>query len=115
MDVTEAQLLQLEVALDQFRKWFQLEGETYTYTGVNERLQGSLHSQHFLKIHIPTEMYLQIFPVMSVLAPKRHMLEPCKRLWEPLAYKFERQPTATWPSVRLLVRADIIAQARGGA
>jgi hypothetical protein len=114
VDITEAQLLQLEVALDQFRKRFQLEGETYAYTGAAERLRGSLHSQHFhLKIRIPTEMYLQIFPAMRVLAPKRHVLEPWKRLWEPLAYKFERQPTAPWPSVRLLVRADISAQARG--
>jgi hypothetical protein len=116
VDISEAQLLQLEVALDQFRKRFQLEGETYAYTGVDERLRGSLHSQHFhLKIRIPTEMYLQIFPAMRVLAPKRHMLEPCKRLWEPLAYKFERQPTAPWPAVRRLLRADISAQARGGA
>lgn len=112
--ITEAQLAQLEVALVQFGKRFQLAGETYAYTGVVERLQGSAHSQHFhLKIRIPTEMYLQIFPAMRVVAPKRHMLEPYKRLWEPLAYKFEGQQTAPWPAVRLLVRADIAHARRG--
>jgi hypothetical protein len=59
-------------------------------------------------------MYLQIFPAMRVVAPKRHMLEPYKKLWDPLEYKFQSQTTAPWPSVRLLVRADISAQARSG-
>jgi hypothetical protein len=106
--ITETHLTQLEVALDQFRKQFQLEGETYAYTGVHERQRGSEHSQHFhLKIRIPTEMYLEIFPAMRVLARTRNMLQPYKRLWEPLTYKFEKQPTAPWPTVRLLVQLPV--------
>jgi hypothetical protein len=108
--ITETQFTQLEVALDQFKTLFELEGETYAYTAGQERQGGCEHSQHFhLKIRIPTEMYLEIFPAMRVLARTRHLLQPYKRLWEPLAYKFEKQPTAPWPAVRPLVRADIRA------
>ena len=107
-DITHTQLQQLEVAIAQLKHRFQLEGETYAYTGVKERLTGSWHSRHFhLKIRIPTEMYLQTFPAMQVLARNRNLLEPCKRKWEPLAYKFERQPTAPWPEVRRLMLLDI--------
>lgn len=106
--ITDTHLQQLEVAVQQLKARFELEGETYAYTGAEERLAGSWHSRHFhLKIRIPTEMYLQIFPAMQVLARKRHLLEPCKRKWEPLAYKFERQPTAPWPEVRRLMQLDI--------
>ncbi len=52
-------------------------------------------------------MYLQIFPDMQVLARKRHLLEPFKHKWEPLAYKFESQSTAPWPEVRRLMQVDI--------
>ena len=41
------------------------------------------------------------------LARKRHLLEPFKRKWEPLAYKFESQSTAPWPEVRRLMQVDI--------
>jgi hypothetical protein len=106
--ITDTQLQQLEVAIGQFKRHFKLEGETYAYTGAKERLAGSWHSRHFhLKIRIPTEMYLQIFPAMQVLARKRHLLEPFKRKWEPLAYKFESQSTAPWPEVRSLMQVDI--------
>ena len=106
--ITDTQLQQLEVAIGQFKRHFKLEGETYAYTGAKERLAGSWHSRHFhLKIRIPTEMYLQIFPAMQVLARKRHLLEPFKRKWEPLAYKFESQSTAPWPEVRRLMHVDI--------
>lgn len=108
--ITETHFTQLEVALDQFRKRFELEGETYAYTALQERKGGSEHSQHFhLKIRIPTEMYLEIFPAMRVLARTRNLLQPYKRLWEPLAYKFEKQPTAPWSVVGPLVRAEIRA------
>jgi hypothetical protein len=106
--ITDTQLQQLEVAIWQFKGHFKLEGETYAYTGAKERLAGSWHSRHFhLKIRIPTEMYLQIFPDMQVLARKRHLLEPFKHKWEPLAYKFESQSTAPWPEVRRLMQVDI--------
>jgi hypothetical protein len=109
--IKDMQLQQLEVAIGQLKHLFKLDGETYAYTGAKERLAGSWHSRHFhLKIRIPTEMYLQIFPAMQVLARKRHLLEPLKRKWEPLAYKFESQPTAPWPEVRLLMQVDIESQ-----
>ncbi len=107
-DITHTQLQQLEVAIAQLKRRFKFEGETYAYTGVKERLTGSWHSRHFhLKICIPTEMYLQTFPAMQVLARNRNLLEACKRRWDPLAYKFECQPTAPWPEVRRLMLLDI--------
>jgi hypothetical protein len=106
--ITDTQLQQLEVAIGQLKHRFKLDGETYSYTGAKELLAGSWHSRHFhLKICIPTEMYLQIFPAMQVIARKRHLLEPFKRKWEPLAYKFESQSTAPWPEVRRLMQVDI--------
>jgi hypothetical protein len=73
--ITDTQLQQLEVAIGQFKGHFKLDGETYAYTGAKELLAGSWYSRHFhLKICIPTEMYLQIFPAMQVLARKRHVV-----------------------------------------
>jgi hypothetical protein len=60
-----------------------------------------------LKIRIPTEMYMEVFPAMQVLARKRHLLEHFKRKWEPLAYKFESQPTEPWSEVKRRIQADI--------
>jgi hypothetical protein len=106
--ITDAQLQQLEVAIRQLKARYELQGETYAYTGVSERLAGSWHSRHFhLKIRIPTEMYMEVFPAMQVLARKRHLLEHFKRKWEPLAYKFESQPTEPWYEVKRRIQADI--------
>ena len=107
-NITDVQLQQLEVAIRQLKARYELQGETYAYTGVNERLAGSWHSRHFhLKIRIPTEMYMEVFPAMQVLARKRHLLEHFKRKWEPLAYKFESQPTESWSEVKRRIQADI--------
>ena len=106
--ITDAQLQQLEVAIRQLKTRYELQGETYAYTGVSERVAGSWHSRHFhLKIRIPTEMYMEVFPAMQVLARKRHLLEHFKRKWEPLAYKFESQPTEPWYEVKRRIQADI--------
>jgi len=107
-NITDVQLQQLEVALMQLKARYELHGETYAYTGVSERLAGSWHSRHFhLKIRIPTEMYMEVFPAMQVIARKRHLLEPFKRKWEPIAYKFESQPTESWSEVKRRIEADI--------
>lgn len=107
VQLTATQLEQLDVALQQFKVRFSLEGEGYAYTRLAERMQSSVHSQHFhVKIRIPTEMYLQVFPAMQVLGHRRHLLEPFKRMWEPLAHKFERQATAPWADVRRAAQAD---------
>ena len=80
-----------EVALQQFRKKFGLQAETYSYTPFETREQCSSHSRHFhLKIRVPTEMYLRVFPAMQVLgnnhACKRDALDSFKTAWEPLRY-----------------------------
>jgi hypothetical protein len=107
--ITEVQFQQLEVAIRQLKARYDLKGETYAYTGVKERLAGSWHSRHFhLKIRIPTEMYLKVFPAMQVLARKRHLLEQFKRKWEPVAYKFESQLTESWSDVKRRIQTDLL-------
>lgn len=110
--LTLPQLHLLEAAIQQFKCRFRLEGESYAYTCLKERLGASCHSRHFhLKIRIPTEMYLRIFPAMQVLggnlACKRHVLNPFKERWEPLAYKFSAQSMFPWDLARLLMLSDI--------
>ena len=107
------QLTLLEAAIGQFKCRFRLQGESYAYTCLKERQGASIHSRHFhLKIRIPTEMYLRIFPAMQVLggnlACKRHVLEPFKQAWEPLAYKFTTQNTFPWDLTRLLILSEIL-------
>jgi hypothetical protein len=103
----------LEVALAQFRQRFGLRDETYAYTCLSDRrAAASCHSRHFhLKIRIPTEMYLRVFPAAQVLgnnhACLRRALEPFKRRWEPLAFRFETQELFPWTIVRLLVLGDV--------
>jgi hypothetical protein len=99
-------------AIKQFKCRFRLDGESYAYTCLKERLGASCHSRHFhLKIRIPTEMYLRVFPAMQVLggniACKRNVLNPFKERWEPLAYKFSAQSMFPWDLTRLLVLSDI--------
>lgn len=107
-NLTDTQLEHLEIAIRQLKIRYKLEGETYAYTSVQDRLAGSWHSRHFhLKIRIPTEMYMEVFPTMHVLARKRHLLEPFKRKWEPLFHKFEGQQTETWHEVKRRIQADI--------
>ena len=107
------QLQLLEAAIKQFKCRFRLDGESYAYTCLKERLGASCHSRHFhLKIRIPTEMYLRVFPAMQVLggnlACKRNVLNPFKERWEPLAYKFSAQSMFPWDLTRLLVLSDIM-------
>lgn len=102
----------LELALREFAVRYGLKGETYSYTPLKARLGCSWHSRHFhLKIRIPTEMYLRIFPVMQVLGGnhgcKRNLLEPYKKMWEPLQYKFELKAQLSWPSIRSVVLQDV--------
>ena len=110
--LTMQQLQALEAAIQQFKCRFRLDGESYAYTCLKERLGASCHSRHFhLKLRIPTEMYLRIFPAMQVLggnlACKRSALNPFKERWEPLAYKFSAQSMFPWDLTRLLVLSDI--------
>jgi hypothetical protein len=103
----------LETALAQFKNRFGLKDESYAYTCLSDRLAAaSSHSRHFhLKIRIPTEMYLRVFPAAQVLggnyACKRSALEPFKQRWEPLAYRFQTQQLFPWTIVRLLILGDI--------
>ena len=102
----------LEIALQQCRVRFGLKGETYSYTLFQARETCSWHSRHFhLKIRVPTEMHLRIFPVMQVLgnnlACNRGALEDFKQLWEPLRYKFELKTQKPCHDVRELVLADV--------
>ena len=103
----------METALRQFRVRFGLERELYSYTNLHTRASCSWHSRHFhLKIRVPTEMYLHIFPAMQVLGSnhvcKRAVLESYKRLWEPLLYKFELKSQEPWEAVRKSVLADLL-------
>jgi hypothetical protein len=107
------QLTLLEAAIKQFKCRFRLDGESYAYTCLKERQGASVHSRHFhLKIRIPTEMYLRVFPAMQVLggnlACKRHVLNPFKERWEPLSYKFSTQNMFPWDLARLLMLSDIL-------
>ena len=102
----------LETALQQFRVRFGLQGETYSYTSLQARETCSWHSRHFhLKIRVPTEMYLRIFPAMQVLgnnlACKRGAIESFKQLWEPLRYKFELKSQQPSHVIRELVLRDV--------
>ena len=107
-NITDIQLEWLELAIRQLKVRYKLEGETYAYTAVKDRLAGSWHSRHFhLKIRIPTEMYMDLFPAMHVLARKRHLLEPFKEKWEPVFYKFEGQQTESWRDVKRKIQTDI--------
>lgn len=102
----------LQIALEQFRVRFGMHGESYSYTSLQARNNCSWHSRHFhLKIRIPTEMYLRVFPVMQVLGNnhgcKRTFLEPYKRMWEPLQYKFELKAQVSWEHICPLILQDI--------
>jgi len=103
----------LETAIQQFKNRFSLNNETYAYTCLSDRrAAASGHSRHFhLKIRIPTEMYLRVFPAAQVLgnnhACLRRALEPFKARWEPLAFRFQTQELFPWTIVRLLVLADV--------
>lgn len=103
----------LETAIQQFKVRFRLQDESYAYTCLTERRAAvSCHSRHFhLKIRIPTEMYLRVFPAAQVLgnnhACLRKALEPFKHRWEPLAYRFQTQPLVPWAIARLLILADV--------
>jgi hypothetical protein len=102
----------LEIALQQFRVRFGLQGETYSYTTLEARSTCSWHSRHFhLKIRVPSEMYLRIFPAMQLLgnnlACKRGILDTYKQMWEPLRYKFELKTQKPWHDIRGLVLADV--------
>lgn len=113
VELSRQQFVFLETALRQFRVRFGLERELYSYTNLHTRASCSWHSRHFhLKIRVPTEMYLRIFPAMQVLGSnhvcKRAVLESYKRLWEPLLYKFELKSQQPWEAVRESVLADVV-------
>ena len=107
-----AHLPVLETAINQFKTRFGLQNETYAYTCLKDRLAAaSCHSRHFhLKIRIPTEMYLRVFPATQVLgdnhACQRNVLQAFQQRWEPLAYKFQMQDLFPWSIVRLLILSD---------
>jgi len=108
-----AHFVLLETALNQFRVKFGIKGETYSYTPLQARLECSWHSRHFhLKIRVPTEMYLRVFPAMQVVgtnhACKKNVLDAYKRIWEPLRYKFELKTQEPWAEVRPVVLADVL-------
>jgi hypothetical protein len=112
VQLTHAHFHLLETALGQFRVRFGLRGETYSYTPLLARTACTWHSRHWhLKMRVPTEMYLRIFPAMQVLGSnhvcKRAVVEPFKRLWEPLMYKFELKGHAPWAQMRPVVLADV--------
>jgi hypothetical protein len=112
VELAEGHFDLLETALQQFRVRFGLQGETYSYTQLQSRATCSWHSRHFhLKIRIPTEMYLRVFPAMQVLGSnhgcKRSMLDSYKKLWEPLRYKFETKAHVPWAEIRDVVLADV--------
>lgn len=112
VELAQAHFDLLEIALQQFRVRFGLQGETYSYTPLQARSTCSWHSRHFhLKIRVPTEMYLQVFPAMQVLGSnhvcKRSVLDTYKELWEPLRYKFELKTQMSWKRIREVVLADI--------
>jgi hypothetical protein len=101
----------LETAIQQFKTRFGLKDETYAYTCLKDRRAGFFHSRHFhLKIRIPTEMYLRVFPAAQVLgcnhACLKSLLEPFKHRWEPLSYRFMTQTLVPWSIVRLLILSD---------
>jgi hypothetical protein len=108
-----AHVAALEVAVQQFKTRFGLKDESYAYTCLKDRLAAaSCHSRHFhLKIRIPTEMYLRVFPAAQVLGNNlnclRRVLEPFKQRWEPLAFRFQTQELFPWTIVRLLVLGDV--------
>jgi hypothetical protein len=112
VQLTRSHFELLETALQQFRVRFGLQGETYSYTPLQARQTCSWHSRHFhLKIRVPTEMYLSVFPAMQVLgnnhACRRGALESFKQLWEPLRYKFELKTQVPWGNIAELVLADV--------
>ena len=81
-------------------------------TKLSTNKQHSLSLRHFhLKIRIPTEMYLRVFPAAQVLGDNhacvRQLLQPFKQLWEPLAFRFETQPLFPWSITRLLIESDV--------
>ena len=102
----------LQTAVQQFTRRFGIANETYAYTCLKDRLSASFHSRHFhLKIRIPTEMYLRVFPAAQVLGDNhacvRQLLQPFKQQWEPLAFRFETQPLFPWSITRLLIELDV--------
>lgn len=108
-----AHFVLLETALNQFRVKFGIKGETYSYTPLQARLECSWHSRHFhLKIRVPTEMYLRVFPAMQVLgsnhACKRHVLDDYKKIWEPIKYKFSVKTQESWEDIKQVVRLDCL-------
>lgn len=101
----------LETAINQFKIRFGLKDETYSYTCLKDRRISNVHSRHFhLKIRIPTEMYLRVFPGAQILgnnlACRKSLLSPFMQRWEPLGYKFQLQDLVPWSIVRLLILSD---------
>lgn len=107
-NLTLEQLEQLGVAMRQLKSIYGLSNESYAYTPSEQRSRCQQHSRHFhLKIRIPTQMYMECFPLVRVLGPTRGALQQMLRSCEPMAYKFTKQPTKPWDEVREMILKDV--------
>ena len=98
----------LQTTLNNFKTKYNLSGERFAYTPIKYRVKNKLHSKHFhVKIRIPTEMYLQVFPSIRMLAASRSDVQMKLFELEPLEYAFSRQPTLQWHEVRQQIYDDI--------
>ena len=108
VELTRNQVDWLESTLEHFKSRHGLSGERFAYTPIKYRVKNKLHSKHFhVKIRIPTEMYLQVFPSIRILAASRSDLQMKLFDLEPLEYAFSRQPTLQWHEVRKQIYDDI--------
>lgn len=108
VEISKKQVDWLQTALEQFKIKYGLSGERFAYTPIKYRVKNKWHSKHFhIKIRIPTEMYLHIFPSVRILAASRSDLQIKLFELEPLEYAFSRQQTQQWHEVRQQIYDDI--------
>eukprot|EP01147_Barroeca_monosierra_P005837 gene5837-9040_t len=112
--LSSAQVVELEEALQQFKKRFGIVGESYHYTSLEERqetdqfvretsvdMRSKSHSSHFhLKMRIATEMYKDKFPVLKLMN-----FDELRRTVDHIMHNYSRE-TLSWEQVKPLIEKD---------
>ena len=93
VEISRTQVDWLQDTLNNFKSKYGLSGERFAYTPIKYRVKSKMHSKHFhVKIRIPTDMYIEVFPSFRMLAGSRSDLQMRLFQLEPIEYAFSRQP-----------------------
>lgn len=113
-ELSHQQVVELEEAINRFKACFGIVGETYHYTGLQERREtdefvrqtsvehrSKAHSSHFhLKMRIATQMYKDKFPVLQLMN-----FDSMRQTLDHIKYNYSR-PTVPWERVLQQIKAD---------